>query len=425
MPYTPSTVPDYVPADMAERWAGAWNGAYESCRKKRDGDEKACEAYAFRVANALLKKAEESTAPTAPTGAAQVLVEALDLSEAVINVEQQTVQQRIIRAGRSANGRIYDAEVLRRAAPLFENVKTFADHPFDERRERPERSVRQITGWLDKVEFREDGLYATRHFTRNQAGQDTWALVRDIVEGRAPATLLGGSINAVGRARKAENGDLIVESIEAVHSVDDVTSPAAGGQFLPLVAGGSDDLTTSLLRAMTFEEYVAARPEFVERLKKEWRAVRQTEAVAAAVEERDQARRALIEVQQEVEQKKAQLSELEAEVTRLRAELARKGHEVELERALRKAGLPATVEEAVREELRSAEPDQWLAIVERNARMAAVLSKNAAVVRGAPRLVTEAVSEAVPPARQPIDMDAIHTLDDFLAEIRKRQRQGG
>ncbi len=218
---------------------------------------------------------------------------------------------------------------------------------------------------------------------------------------------------------------MIVESIEAVHSVDDVTSPAAGGQFLPLVAGGGEELTASLLKAMSYEEFVAARPDFVERLKREWRAVRQTEAVAAALEERDRAQQALIEVQREVEQKTAQVTELEAEMTRLRAELARKGHEVELERALRKAGLPAAVEEAVREELRSAEPDQWLAIVERNARMAAVLSKNAAVVRGAPRLVTEAVSEAVPPVPQPIDMDAIRTLDDFLAEIRRRQRAGG
>jgi hypothetical protein len=424
MPYTPSTVPDYVPAELAERWAGAWNGAYESCHKKRDGDEKACEAYAFRVANALLKKAEEATAPTPPSGAAQVIVESLDLSEAVINTEQQTVQQRIIRVGRSANGRIYDAAVLRRAAPLFENVKTFADHPIDGRGERPERSVRQITGWLDNVEFREDGLYATRHFTRNQAGQDTWALVRDIVEGRAPATLLGGSINAVGRARRAENGDLIVESIEAVHSVDDVTAPAAGGQFMPLVAG-NDDLTASLLRAMTFEEYVAARPEFVERLKKEWRAVRQTEAVAAAVEERDQARRALIEAQQGVEQKKAQLSELEAEVARLRAELARKGHEVELERALRRAGLPAKVEEALREELGNTDSSQWLAIVERHVRMAAMLSKSAAPVHGAPRLVAEAVDMPSAPVALPVDMDSVRTLDDFLAEIRKRQRRGG
>ena len=358
MPYTTDTVPKHVPPAQAKKWVGAWNGAYDQCRAK-GGEQEKCETYAFRVANALLKEGESGGTMGKVDSKTLVFVETLDLAEAVIDNDAQTVRQRIIRPGRSANGRVYGADVLQRATALFEGVKTFADHPSaGERRDRPERSVRQITGWLDGVEYHEDGIYAVRHFTRNHAGQDTWALVRDIVEGRAPATLLGGSINAVGRASKGDDGDLIVESIEAVHSVDDVTTPAAGGGFLPLVAG-ADDLTAQLLSALTYDEFIAARPEFVERLKREQKAVRQTEAVAAALNERDQARVALVEAEGQMKAQADKVTALEAKLAKLRGELARKGLEVELERAFRKVALPVPIENELREEIAASDPARW------------------------------------------------------------------
>ena len=74
-----------------------------------------------------------------------VFVEALDLTEAQIDNEAQTVRQRIIRPGRSANGRVYTPDVLRRAVSLFEGVKTFADHQSGtERRESQEKRVKKI-----------------------------------------------------------------------------------------------------------------------------------------------------------------------------------------------------------------------------------------------------------------------------------------
>jgi len=424
MPYTTDTVPKHVPPAQAKRWAGAWNGAYDQCRAK-GGEQEKCETYAFRVANALLKEGESGGTMGKVDSKTLVFVETLDLAEAVIDNDAQTVRQRIIRPGRSANGRVYGADVLQRATALFEGVKTFADHPSaGERRDRPERSVRQITGWLDGVEYREDGIYAVRHFTRNHAGQDMWALVRDIVEGRAPATLLGGSINAVGRASKGDNGDLIVESITAVHSVDDVTTPAAGGGFLPLVAG-ADDLTAQLLSALTYDEFIAARPEFVERLKREYKAVRQTEAVATALNERDQARVALVEAEGQMKAQADKVTALEAELAKLRGELARKGLEVELERAFRKVALPVPIENELREEIAASDPARWLDIVQRGARMVALGgAKSGPAVKGAPRLVQEAATVALPTVPGPINIDEVRSVDDFLDAIRKRQ-QGG
>ena len=51
MPYTASSVPDYVPKSKAKAWAAVWNAAYAGALKDGKSKEKA-EEYAFAVANA-------------------------------------------------------------------------------------------------------------------------------------------------------------------------------------------------------------------------------------------------------------------------------------------------------------------------------------------------------------------------------------
>lgn len=323
-------------------------------------------------------------------GRTQIFVEHLRLDEAVLDTEQRTVRQVLIRAGRSANGRVYRPEVLQRAAPLFEGVKTYANHPSaSERRERPERSTRDVTGWITNVEWREGALYGTRHFTRTQAGQDTWALVEDVVTGRAPATLIGASINAAGKAVRDDNGDWLVESIDAVHSVDDVTSPAAGGGFLPLGESARDDLTAVLLGLLEFEEWYEAGKVrgFAARLQNEMKVVRQTEALKAAQADAEQARQAL----QEAQTKAAALDE---QVVMLTQQLVEARRDLELERALRRVNLPAAWEVSLREQLMAVPTEAWDAIIKREVNKAALIPRQRPAVVGADARVTEAVSAA-------------------------------
>jgi hypothetical protein len=290
-----------------------------------------------------------------------IILEALDLStltEADLDAESRTVRQRIIASGRSKNGRVYSEDVLARAAPLFEGCKTFADHPGKQDiRNRPERSVEHITGWLQGVECREGALYATRHFTSNERGRDIYKLVEDVVLRNAPATLLGGSINALGTGTKDEDsGDLIVESIERVLSVDDVTNPAAGGGFMPLAASSGDELMTAVLEALTYEEWFESRPDYRKRLQNEMKTIRQTDAVKAATAEADQQRTALQEAQQQNEGLTEELAKLRTEHETVRRELL-------IERALKGVKLPATWAESLRRRLVEAEPDNWTAII--------------------------------------------------------------
>lgn len=286
----------------------------------------------------------------------QAIIEALDLTEAQLDLEQRTARQVIIKAGRSKNGRVYSDKLLQDAAPKFEGVQTYANHMSrSEKRERPERSTRDITGWLSGVEYREGALYATRHFARTQAGQDMWALVEDVVSGKAPASLVGASIHAVGTASRVEKSDdWIVESIERVLSVDDVTTPAAGGGFIAESAG--DEFTLALLENMTFEEWFEARPEYRERHANELKKVRQTAALKAAKADAEASRQALQEAQE-------QNTALEADVTMLTAEVEQLRRDLTMEAALRRVNLPSVWEESLRSRLEAAPLAQWAAII--------------------------------------------------------------
>lgn len=343
----------------------------------------------------------------------QVLIERLSLDEAILNPEERTVRQVLIRAGRSANGRVYRPEVLQQAAPLFEGVRTYANHPaLSERRERPERSTRDVTGWIVGVEFRDDALYGTRHFARTQAGQDTWALVEDIVSGRAPANLIGASINAVGRASRDNTGDWLVESIDAVHSVDDVTTPAAGGGFLPLGESAGEDLAALVLQLIDFSEWyeIGKARGFSARLQNEMKIIRQTEALKAASADAEQARLELQEAQ-------AMVNGLTDQVAMLSRQLDGARRDLLLEKAMRRVNLPTAWETSLREQLMAVPAEDWEAILKREINKAALLPRPRPAVVGSGVRIAEALSV------EPAAIDRTPRDDEDVLSWLRRTRQ--
>lgn len=60
MPYTPATVPDYVPKAKAAQWANVWNSTYKRCMAGKtrvtNPTDKKCETFAFQNANGVIKK---------------------------------------------------------------------------------------------------------------------------------------------------------------------------------------------------------------------------------------------------------------------------------------------------------------------------------------------------------------------------------
>jgi len=342
------------------------------------------------------------------------LIESLTLEEAVIDVNNRSVRQRIIAVGESANRREYSADVLRKASALFEGVKTYANHPSPrELKERPERDVRNITGWLSGVTFEEGGLYAVRHFSRTQAGEDAWSVAQDIIEGRAPTSLMGGSINALGSGHAEERDGrklMVVDSIDYVESVDDVTTPAAGGAYMPLIASDGDAMLNAILEALDYEEWLQARPEFTERLRREYKAVRQTEAVKAAEAEANRLREALEHAQVELKQAE-QLREA------AQAEALRKARELMVVEALQAVKLPASWKQDLRTSLVEADPEQWAAIIEREQRKAQTSGAT-------PRVnVTGVAARTDPEQRRVVESVVPRDGEDYEAWSRRVKKQ--
>lgn len=334
----------------------------------------------------------------------QIFIEALDLSEATLNADNRVINGVVlIRAGKSANNRRYSEAVLQAAAPVFESSKAYANHPSRaEAKDRPERSIRDITGWYQNVRYESGRLVADRYFTRTQAGQDAWAIAEDVITKRAPATLAGLSINAVGTGKmvKEDDGDVLeVESITHAISVDDVSSPAAGGGYV-LTASNGDELTAAFMESLTFEEWFESKPEYVKRLQHEMKQIRQDDAVKAAKAEADHNRRALEQAQQTI-----QALETEREAARQSEAEARR--ELAIERTLATAQLPASWKNDLRESLKKADPDEWSVILEREIRKAKSTGAKTVTVTGSGQQVQTPVkvSESLMP-RPDEDADA-------------------
>ncbi len=118
---------------------------------------------------------------------------------------------------KSANGRRYLQEAIKKAIGLYEGKGSYLNHS---KRPGEERDVRDQVAWLENVRVEDDGAYADWCYFKEH--RDVMPLVE--AAERNPK-LFGLSHNVRGRERR-ENGENIIEAIEAVHSIDVVTDPA-------------------------------------------------------------------------------------------------------------------------------------------------------------------------------------------------------
>jgi len=343
----------------------------------------------------------------------QLLIEPIDLTEAVINADTRTVRQRLIRVGQSLHGHTYTEESLRRAVNLFEGVKTYANHPLkSEIKDRGTRNLRELTGWIENVTFENDGLYGTRHFTENQAGEDIYKLVKQVVERTAPLTLVGCSINAFGKARRRDN-ETIVESIDIVSSVDDVDNPAAGGGFEPLVA--SNNYFNDVFQLLEYDEWLTIRPDFKERFLEDNKKVRWNAQTIAIRDERDKYKRQLQESQRQVKGTQERIVQLEAD----NARLAKQVHVIE---ALQAVSLPRKWKDDLKTQLSESDPKTWHVIIDREIAKAEAVGHRPTVPIAGAGQHTLAPLPVTPNDDVIIDWSEVKTPADFRRAIRQYEK---
>lgn len=312
-----------------------------------------------------------------------IFTESLDLSEAQIDADNHLLKGVVlIRSGMSLNRRFYSEDVLKNAVKVFEATKSYDSH------KKGERQVSEISGWYSNVRYEEGALRADRYFSRTRAGQDVWSIAEDIVSGRAPRTLAGLSINAVGtgKSKKFDDGDALnVESISAATSIDDVSQPAAGGTYL--TASNGDEMTEAILQALTFEEWFESRPEYIKRVQNEMKTIRQDDALKAVKAEAEDATQALREAQSELETLKA---ERDAAI----ADRDSKARALALEEALSKVQLPAAYKTDLRTRLPAIAIEQWESVIETEIAKAKSGVKPTIPVTGAGQQIAQPIAES-------------------------------
>ena len=342
-----------------------------------------------------------------------ILIEQLDLSEAVLFTAEKRIENVVlIRAGMSANRRFYSESVLETAAPVFNGIRAYANHPRGTDKKEG-RSVRDLSGWYENVRYENGALKATRGFFDTEAGRDTWAIAEAIISGRAPKGIAGLSINAAGTGQmdKFDDGEALrVEAITMAFSVDDVDSPAAGGRYSE--ADNGDELATALVAAMTYEEYKQAHPAHLERLKLEWKAVRLEEATKTALAEADdkvkQAQAESSQAKQALEDAQTALTTLTTERDTALSEAAQARRELAIERLFRAASLPNKVEEDLRGRLLEATPELWQGIIQRERDKLKALGLER-------RVAVSGSGQQVSPANTPAKPDPIKEMRARLA----------
>jgi len=151
----------------------------------------------------------------------------------------------------SRNGRTYLPEALQAAVDLYENAKVNVNHP----KGGPvsPRDYQDRLGSIQRVAFREDGLYGDLHFNPRHALAEQ--LLWDAEH--APQNV-GFSHNV--EARLARRGDQsVVEAITRVQSVDLVADPAT-------TRGLFESAHKPVVDALTLAELRLHRPDLVEAL---------------------------------------------------------------------------------------------------------------------------------------------------------------
>jgi len=117
----------------------------------------------------------------------------------------------------SKNGRKYSPRAMAEAARLYEGAPVNVDHPATERKDRP---LAEAFGWIRNVRQEPDGVYGDLHYLRSHPQAE---LVAEAAE-RNP-NRIGLSHHAEGTVRM-DGQRVIVETVERVHSVDLVQTPA-------------------------------------------------------------------------------------------------------------------------------------------------------------------------------------------------------
>ena len=219
-------------------------------------------------------------------------------------------------------------------------------------------------GRYENVRQENDGRLTGDLKVVGEAENWLWPLITDAVQNKPD--LIGISINALGQTRKGEidgRKGVVVEAILKANSADIVTTPAAGGKFETLLMS-DDQFTRDLIEHMTLEELREVRPDIIDKLKSEWKTVRQDDALESARSKGEAASKALASEKRKnatsrikADKTKKQAGRIMESLTKVQAVLAAQVWQDNIDRLLAGAKLPKEWKSKVRKRLIALEGD--------------------------------------------------------------------
>lgn len=229
------------------------------------------------------------------------------LQEGAFDAAKGIVRFRIIQPGfNTSKSKFYSPEAISRDHGVFKGNRMFVDHATDRQdRERPEGSIRDWAGNLNRTWVEEDG---SAWGEGSVIDEDLKSRLKNLAEHNQLHTM-GISIRAIGTGHSQEiegTKTLVVDSFLQGRSVDFVTSPGAGGGVALYESEGSPNDVDLL----SVEEILRRRPE----VKKLLKGGKETMAEEKTIER----------LQEQLQEAQARVAELEAGDTQKQLEAAKK-----------------------------------------------------------------------------------------------------
>ena len=299
--------------------------------------------------------------------AGKIYTESIEFLE--VGTDKKKIRQVLIKAGESLNGYIWPESVLKAAIPLFQGVKTFQNHGGFDDYFNGFRSVGDVTGWVENVEWDDKvgGLVADRYFTANSKGQDAKALIMSIVDGTAPADLIGASVSVLAIIQDDDDivdGETVpsITEITYVFSVDDVDFPAAGGGFQ--VAAGGNPAVEAVMKNASYEEWLASRKDYSDRLRNELKVARQDKAVKDLKVEIDKLEQQVFNLCDTRDKERAETQRLTVENNKLRQEASTATKQVRVGKLLSRVRLPVEWKAQLEAQLLEKPFEEWEGVIQ-------------------------------------------------------------
>lgn len=171
----------------------------------------------------------------------------------------------VIASGKSKNRVNYPAQVLREAAPHFEDVRVFVKSD-DEHIKGKGKDVRNLVGILTNARFVESAaggeIQAVLEVLNSS---DVAEQLREAVERNIADKLFGFSIDAIGRSKKRIRYREAL-SIDEVESVDLIIEAGAGGKIIRLIEAANNSSNNSIENPAEDAD-VALRDRMIEAVK--------------------------------------------------------------------------------------------------------------------------------------------------------------